>query len=368
MRPFISTSLLRLCLAALLALGWTSCEKTTPEDQSFDQPALLANLANNLIRPSYEALDARVSAMADAAAAFQAQPGAASLAALQDSYREACLAWASCSAFEFGPAADRLLRTNVNTFPTDADQIEQNIAAGAYNLGSASNIDAKGFPALDYLLYGGADVLAAYQSSSTGPARMAYLGAVLADLQSLVGEVAGAWAGSYAETFIAAEGTDVGSSLGQLVNQLNYDYELLKKPKLGIPLGKQTLGTALPENVEAYYSGLSLELMRAQFDAIARLYHGGSTADVDGYGLYEALEALGAAYNGGQLSVEIETRIESVRDALAAIPGPLSETVATNPGPAEDAYNQVQRLLVLFKTDMTSALGVLITYVDNDGD
>jgi hypothetical protein len=37
-------------------------------------------------------------------------------------------------------------------------------------------------------------------------------------------------------------------------------------------------------------------------------------------------------------------------------------------GPAETAYNEVRNMVVYLKTDMPSALGILITYQDNDGD
>lgn len=356
----------------VILLGFWSCGKDKPEDKTFNQAALLENLARNIILPNYQNFQVRVDQLDQAATAFQTSPSAASLETLQVEFRNSYLAWSTCSAFEFGPADTRAFRANVNTFPVDASKIQANISGGNYNLEAASNLDAKGLPGLDYLLYGLASdangTLAAFTDPNTGGAHMDYLLALVADLKNLTDEVVGEWASGYTDTFIAAEGTDVGSSLGQFVNQLNFDYEILKKPKLGIPLGKQTLGTPIPENVEAYYSGLSLELMVAQFDEIADLYHGRSSADVDGYGLFEALEALEATYNEGSLAAEVASQIEAVRTSIAAIPGPLSETVTTNPGPADAAYTQVQRLVVLFKTDMTSALGVLITYVDNDGD
>ena len=47
---------------------------------------------------------------------------------------------------------------------------------------------------------------------------------------------------------------------------------------------------------------------------------------------------------------------------------PLSQGVQGNTAPIEAAYNEIQKLVVLLKTDMPSAMGILITYVDNDGD
>ncbi len=53
---------------------------------------------------------------------------------------------------------------------------------------------------------------------------------------------------------------------------------------------------------------------------------------------------------------------------MQAIPDPFSATIQVNAGPADAIYAISQQLVVLLKTDMPSALGVLITYGDNDGD
>lgn len=366
--PFIHGLLL-----GLLVLGAIACKQPRdPEAPEFDQTALLKQVGSGLVLPNYEDFQVRVDLLAAATDDFVAAPSEANLAEVQGRFRDAYLDWVHCSTFEFGPAATVSLRASVNTFPTDSSRILQNVQAGSYDLAAATNLSAKGLPALDFLLHGLASnpaaTVARYSDPAEGPALRSYLADVVADLKALTDQVVSGWKSGYLGTFEQALGTDVGSSLGMLVNQLNYDYEVLKKPRLGIPLGKQTLGTPLPEKAEAVYSGLSLELMQTHFEAIANVYHGSTRAEVDGYGIHEALLALEATYNGGLLADEIARQIEVVESALAGIPAPFDQTVVSNPAPAEAAYQQVQRLVVLFKTDLASALGVLITYVDNDGD
>lgn len=368
---FISSFLLLLLGAVLL--GALGCKDPDGgEDLSFDQGALLTNLASNIIVPNYEDLNTSLSRLESSAVDFGANPTQAGLDQTRTDFVATYVAWMHCSTFEFGPAADRSLRAQVNTFPTDADLIEDNLLSGTYNLAQASNLDAKGFPALDYLLYGvggsSESVLDEYNDTNKGPGLVDYLMDVITDLRTQVADVPTDWTSSYQASFIESLGTDVGSSMGQFVNEFNFDYELLKKPRLGIPLGVQTLGTPIPEKCEALYSGISTDLILAHFDAITNLYFGRSLAGVDGYGLHEAIQDLQANYNGQPLADAISAQIETTRSALAAIPGPLSETVVNTPTPANEAYSEVQRLLVLFKTDMTSSLGILITYVDNDGD
>jgi hypothetical protein len=46
----------------------------------------------------------------------------------------------------------------------------------------------------------------------------------------------------------------------------------------------------------------------------------------------------------------------------------LANAVVNNSSPVNTAYLKIVQALVLLKTDMPSALGILITYQDNDGD
>ena len=54
--------------------------------------------------------------------------------------------------------------------------------------------------------------------------------------------------------------------------------------------------------------------------------------------------------------------------AVNAIPEPLSDAVVNQAPTVENAYNEIQKLVVMLKSDMASALSILITYTDADGD
>lgn len=354
-------------------LGVAGCkDPDSKDDLTFDQSALLNHLGNNIIVPNYEDLVAQMTRLGSAADEFETATNASNLEDLRIEFKAAYRSWMYCSTFEFGPASEVSLRAQVNTFPTDTDVIDANLQSGTYDLASASNIDAKGFPAIDYLLYGvdGSPqaVLTAFNEAGRGEELLTYLQEVIGEMQALTSQVLQTWRETYLDNFIVNLGTNVGSAMGLFINQLNFDYEILKKPRLGIPLGVQTLGTPLPENVEAYYSGYSNELMVAHFNAISNLFFGTSLADVSAYGIDDALNALDAKYNGAPLTAAIANQISATRDALAGLPDPLSAAVVNDPGTVDAVYREVQKLLVLFKTDMTSSLGILITYVDNDGD
>lgn len=358
-------------------LVFVSCKKKDNEeptpDADFDKSGMLTNIGSANIVSSYENLNIKVTSLDSVSMVFTTSPTTNNLLALQNAFKQAYLAWQSVSVFEFGPAEQVLLRTNSNTFPTDTAQVITNIHSGSYDLSAINNIDAKGFPAIDYLLFSldAPQLINLYTTDTYSSNRKSYLNSLINELKVNVNTVYTAWStagGNYLSTFASSLGSDVGSSLGYIVNQLNYDFESLKNYKIGIPLGKKTLGTPLPEKVEGYYAKNSIELAIAQLKAIENTYLGRTAQGVDGVGVDDYLIHIKAQYNGGLLSDAIKAQLTAAITKLELIPDPLAETIINNPAIVDAAYIELQKLVVLFKTDMPSALGVLITYQDNDGD
>jgi predicted lipoprotein len=351
-----------------------SCKKSSPGDNgtggkgsSFDRAALLANMSTNIILPAYTAYQTSTLNLDAAVTAFNAAPDLTKLAALQTAFKAAYLQWQSTSVFEFGPAADVQLRVNTNTYPTDVAQITANINAGTYNPVLLANLSAKGLPAIDYLLFGTSDnnaVLSLFTTDGKAANRKTYLAALSAELKTNATTTLAGWNATYKNTFLAATGTDVGSSVGQLVNQLVYDYEILKNYQIGVPAGTQSMGAALPQKVEAYYSKNSLQLALQHVQALQNVYLG-----KDGLGLDDYLVSANAKYTDGRaLNDVIKAQFTTAIAKMQALSDPLATNISTNQAAVVAAYTELQKLTVLLKTDMTSSLGILITYGDNDGD
>ena len=153
-----------------------------------------------------------------------------------------------------------------------------------------------------------------------------------------------------------------------MVNDLNFDYELIKNAKIGIPLGVQTLGIARPEYTEAYYAGISKALALENLRASRDVYRGRSLSGNDGIGIDDFLEFLGAQHTNGTLHAAIMDQFAESESALSAVPDPLAQSIVDAPGLVETAHSELQQHVVLYKTDMASALSVLITYASGDGD
>lgn len=340
----------------------------------FDRKAMLENIGFNLIIPNYQSLQTAIDQMASSAQAFIQSPDIANLSILRNLFKDSYLKWQNVSMYAFAEAETVLLRSSLNSFPTNTITINGNISSGTYNLDAVSNINAIGLPAIDFLIYGqnksDADILNDFTSGNNFEQRKQYLTDVITLVKVNTDKVVSSWLGNegnYIQDFVNADGTDIGSSLGLMINAINLHVEKFTRDiKIGIPLGVRSLGIPVPANVEARYSQNSISLAVANLNAIKNLYLG--DADNNGIGLYENLVDLGIMVDGGLLADKILDQINAAIKEVEEIPEPFEDTVANNSTPVTEAYDELQKLVIILKTDLPSALGVLITYQDNDGD
>jgi len=366
---------LAVVLVAILFLS-VSCKKKKEEEEEqkddFNKSELLANYSSNIIIPSYQEHLVKLDSLVVSQQRFTSVKTLANLIDLRQKYVDAYLSFQNVSAFEFGPAETRLYRSNSNTFPCDTPQINTNISTGFYDLNTAANIDAKGFPALDYLLFGknktDQQILDLFTIDTFASARSNYLIQLTGALRFNAAAILQEWNGSYKSTFNASTSSDIGSSIGLLINQLNQDVEITKNFRIGVPLGKKTLGVILPDKCEAYYSKKSLELTKKNILTCERIYFGNSLSGANGKGFDDYLDFLNAQYNGASLNSAITNQFATVKTKLNAIPETLDGSIVSNYAQVDAAYVEIQRLVVLLKADMPSALGIVITYQDTDGD
>ncbi len=358
------------CLTALAGCG--SNDGDSGPKTEYDRQAMLTNYADNLIIPAYQEFRKEAGEMATAITAFTTNPSATTLADARKEYREAYLAWQDVSVYEFGPADELMLRSNLNIYPTTTSQIENNISSGNYNLETTANLSAKGFPAIDYLLYGQATeaaVVERYTTATNAANRRKYLQDITIQIKEAADATHTAWTtGNTAKSFKETGGTAVGSSIGYLVNQFNFEVDLTKRAKVGIPSGRFSAGNPIPDRVEAYYSNTSLALLERNLKALKATFMGQSATGANGPGLDDYLDHVGAKYSNKNLSEAIIQQFDAALAATAAVPAPMAQAVTSHPQAVTKLYDELQKLIVLTKTDMPAALGVTITYNDNDGD
>lgn len=350
---------LKVFTACCCLLFFSACVNKKKDD--FNRTALLNNAYSNIILPGYNNFQTSATAFKGAADAFLLSPDAAKLDSVKAAFLVAYKNFQEVEVYDFTPSAD--LRNALNSFPADTQQISSNILSGSYNLNAVNNIRAKGLPAIDYLLFAKTanEVVADFSSTN----RKQYLADLVNEINTKATEAAANWA-TFQTTFVNASGTDVGSSVGMLVNDMSFEMERNRRERVGNALGYIGVilgGNIAPDALEAYYSNYSKELLIENLQQLKTLYEGGSGIGFDDY-----LNHLGADYNGTPLSTEISNQFNKTTLAAQNVPVDFSAALISHNSEMQTLFLELKKLVVLLKVDMSSQLGVIINYSDNDGD
>jgi uncharacterized protein len=367
---------------ALILVSLFACKKENKvkfDDETisvddYNRQLMLTNYTNSYILPAYSAYKTDLLELYNETQTFTATPTLSNLQQLRVKWKDALLVWQDVAFLEFGPAEYIALRSQTNVYPADTSLILNNINVGSYNLQSASNYSAKGFQSVDYLISGisGNDQeIVDYFTSNTNA--KTYLKDVVNELKTNAEYVYTEWSNSYASTFIGNSSSNAqGSSVSDLVNALNLHFETyIRKGKIGLPSGvfNGFTQTPMPNHVEAMYIQESLPYVYRSLSSFHKFINGNSyITNMAGEGFDDYLIFINATSSGIGLETAINNQISSINDKLNLINDPLSNEVLTNNQAVKDVYQQMQMLVPKMKIELTDALGVLITYQDNDGD
>ena len=348
--------------------------------EDYDKLSLLTNLADNYIIPSLDAYKSKIITLNIHVDSFIVNPNISNLTLLRTNWEEALLNWQDIGFLDFGPSEYILLRKQTNTFPIDTTELNNFITLADWNLDYASSYDSKGLQALDYLLfkpgYTDSELITYFQNNTNAKN---YLKAVAEDLNQNINYVTNQWV-TYREDFINDfevtqsnfSTNSQGSSISNIINALCLHYEFyVRRGKVGLPLGvfNGFSQLELPELVECYYSGKSTQNLVRSINSLRKYVTGSSYLNNDnGLGLDDYMDFVNAEQSTQQLSTVIDNQFLTILDEVNNINGPLSEEIINNKSQITQTYQELQQLVPYIKVDMTSALGVLITYQDNDGD
>ncbi|MEO1653856.1 MAG: imelysin family protein, partial [Bacteroidota bacterium] len=332
---------------------------------------LLSNFEANLIRPAFNQLNAEVETLAAEAVDFVDNSSAENLQALQEAWIQAFTSWQAVSAYNFGPGDRTLgdLNQVIGTFPVNTAAIEQAIIDQDFSLDNFQ-LDVRGFLAIEYLIFNSGDnqpILNNFNIKANSTSRKQYLLALINHVEGEVDDVTTAW-NSFGATFLSQDGTDVGSSVSLLYNDFVASYEQIKNFKVGLPAGKRPgQTTTSPEKVEAFFSGQSISFLKAHFNTIVNIWQGIGQDGQDGVGFREYLLSV---EGGAELVESTELQIEVINSMLNALPEntPLSQLIESNPDQVDQLHTELQRHTRFFKSDMSSLLGLSITFNSGDGD
>jgi len=356
---------------------------------TFDRQAMVANLAESVMLPTYEAFASRAGelgpAVDDYCAALGGKGEAAALAAAQDGWRAAMLEWQAAEIMIVGPAAmdGRALRDLIYSWPVtsscavDREVMERHLDPDAYDIGSRLS-NRRGLPALEYVLFAaslehtcpkasppeGWDALA---EADRRAARCGFAQVAAADLAEQADAVATGWradGGNYVAQLAGAgeSGSDIESpqAAANLISDAMFYIDTeTKDMKLGEPAGiaDNSCGAVeepCADELESRVSAHSKENVIRNLEAFRMLFTGDVTGAEGGLGFDDFLTGLGASDVAETMTGDIDAAIT----AAGAIPGTLEEALAADRESVTGAYADVKAVTDTLKSQFLTVLGL----------
>ena len=330
---------------------------------------LASGVSDHFILPGFASLQDETEGLVTSLAKFQSEINQQNLESFRFQLQKTWLSWQKVEPFVFGPSETLALRSALNTYPTNVEKIQTNIQRSEYSLGSFSQLDAGGFPALDYLINNQEETdeekLQSYQNES---GKLQYLSDVVAFVDQNISEVTELWKnGDFLDKFRsdASGGTDIGSAMGILINAFDLHFQrFLRDGKVAIPAGIRSAGIIRPTATEAYYGGYSLALLKEALINYQNIFSGSGLDGQKFNSFYFYLTAL----NREDLVTILENEFNLALAQVDALSDPLSDQIMTDVEPVTTLFILLQDIVTTIKADMISAMGITLTNQDNDGD
>lgn len=332
------------------------------KSNAFDRTSFLQNYADNIIIPDINDFAAELQKLSSDVEKYINDNSTVNQQAAQSQWKKTAEAYQYVAWLNFGPGSKLVgsFNENVAYFPINEDATLSKISNVDTAFSKNFNRDTRGLFAIEFLLF--------KNSSTLSVQEKIYLNKLIKHLTEITTNLKNEWA-TYKTEFVAKNGTDIGSSTTIFYNESLYNYEILKNFKIMFPMGKRAgqNGVAVPKAVEAYYSGHSTPLILMHFEAVKNRWFGRSKSGVDGPGFEEYLATIESAK---PLIDNTKAQFEKVTNIMNQIPKdkPLSKLIEEKNPLLEELNLETTKLTRFLKSDLSSALGITITYSSGDGD
>jgi predicted lipoprotein len=354
--------------ALLAALGAAGCASKGAPDTRRE---LLESWTTELIVPLYADFEVRSQALEMSLDQLCTALSPGALDAAHGAWSDAREPLKRAEVFAFGPYSRPEFRIGpkIDSWPARPAEIEELLASdSAVDPATVAELGVwqKGMPAIEYLIY---PPDASALTTLSEPRRCEYLRSLAAELVSRAHELHLAWAPegqNFADQVSGAGRTStafrsLSDAFSEIVNRIGFLVENVRSDKLGAPLGEATGGTADPNVAESRFSGRSILDILDNLAGIEVLYFGDPARNLPGVTRY-------VVERGQNFDDRVTSAIAAARSALQALDAPLTQAVTSEPERVRDASARLGELQTLFQVDVIGALGLSLSFNDNDGD
>lgn len=306
---------------------------------------LLHDLADNVILPTYQTLDAQAIAMDQAALALQASPTEAHLKAAREAWTAARTSWELSESHLLGPVKDQELDPALDAWPVNKTDLDKVLASdvkldAAFIAGQQPTL--KGFHVIEYVLFG-------HQAAQLDGRKLAYLTALTADFKATTAKLREAWdpkGGNYRAAYIS--GKPFGSTDAAFTETLGAMIEICEEvagSKIETPLAAKD-----PNLEESQFSGATMTDFRNNILGVKAMYMGESGSR-KGLGLSNMVAIKDPAVDG-----RVRQLFDQALADLQAVPGTFGTAIVEHPDALRKAQTSINAVRDALKKDVSLTL------------
>ncbi|MBC7661111.1 MAG: peptidase M75 [Chitinophagaceae bacterium] len=302
-----------------------------------EQTAIIKQVTDAVIVPTYKDLATKSLAMKAASDAFAAAPTQGNFTAARAAWTAARIPWEQSEAFLFGPVEQNSYDPKMDSWPLDHEKLTANIAINAATPVTIDSQDAgvKGFHAIEFIYWG-------YTQSKTNATQVtadeiSYLKGLTDNHAHITTALANDWttaAPNYANT-LKTGGTgsmayaSTHDAVEELLNAMVGIASEVGRTKIA---GPATSGDA--DSVESQFSYNSLADFQNNIKSVQNVYYG----SLDGTTVATSSFSSFVAVRNANLDAKVKASISGTITAIGAIPEPFRNSI-NNPAakPAVDA-------------------------------
>ncbi len=332
----------------VLALSGTFLVSCSDDDAvitpTADYSSNLTNIANNVVVSNYQVLKSKGEEMASAAASVQIGNQDALIAA-RNAWVQMRIYWENSESTLYGPAGDEGLGVdgNIDSWPIDLQFVNAVLGGSSpitTDFIADQDANAKGFHALEYLLWGIDGQKTASQLTNR---EIDYIKATANYLSQQTTDLHNAWSptgSNFAANLANAQNGIYGSqkaALLQVVDGMAVIADEVGNGKMNDPMYGNN-GSYSLEDEESRFSNNSKADFADNIRGIKYVYSGDYNSS-NGLGLSEIV-----ASSNSDLDTEIKAKIDAAISAIENIPGTFTDAIQNNRPAVENAIEKVIEL------------------------
>ncbi|MFV0305651.1 MAG: imelysin family protein [Moheibacter sp.] len=345
-----------ITVSLVLGLMFTSCsdddDPIIPQEGTTDYSNNLENIILNVVVENYKVLKEKGEAMASTATAVSLGDQTA-LENARVAWKEMRIYWENSESTLYGPAGDEGLGVdgNIDSWPIDLQYVTD-VLEGSTEITvdfiASQDANAKGFHALEYLLWG---IDGQKSASDLTDREIDYIKATASYLSRQTTSLYTAWSPSgnnFAVNFTDAEnGIYISqiSALLQIIDGMSVIADEVGNGKMYDPMYANNGNYSL-EDEESRFSNNSKADFTDNIRGIKYVYLGDYSGN-KGLGISDIVAA-----NNAELDTEIKEEIDEAIHAIETIPGTFTDAIQNNRPAVEEAIEEVVELFEILNSKL----------------